>query len=209
MAALALCLYGLWAALAFGLRAMVQLRRTGDSGFRGFHGTPGSAEWWAGILFAVAVAAGVLAPVADLTGLLEPVGWLHRNGVQIAGAVLAGLGVLGTLAAQLAMGDSWRVGVDPGERTALVTDGPFRWVRNPIFTAMLATGFGLALMVPNVLALVGAAGLLVGLELQVRLVEEPYLVRVHGDTYRAYAARVGRFLPGIGREASQPTDAPR
>jgi protein-S-isoprenylcysteine O-methyltransferase Ste14 len=37
------------------------------------------------------------------------------------------------------------------------------------------------------------------LELQVRAVEEPYLIRSHGDAYRAYAARVGRFLPGIGR----------
>ena len=38
-----------------------------------------------------------------------------------------------------------------------------------------------------------------GLELQVRAVEEPYLLRTHGDAYRAYAARVGRFLPGVGR----------
>jgi protein-S-isoprenylcysteine O-methyltransferase Ste14 len=43
------------------------------------------------------------------------------------------------------------------------------------------------------LALVGA------LELQVRRVEEPHLLRVHAATYRDYAARTGRFLPGIGR----------
>jgi protein-S-isoprenylcysteine O-methyltransferase Ste14 len=30
-------------------------------------------------------------------------------------------------------------------------------------------------------------------------VEEPYLVRSHGDEYRRYASRVGRFLPGVGR----------
>jgi hypothetical protein len=33
----------------------------------------------------------------------------------------------------------------------------------------------------------------------VRCVEEPYLIRVHGDAYRSYARAVGRFLPGIGR----------
>ena len=32
-----------------------------------------------------------------------------------------------------------------------------------------------------------------------RFVEEPYLRRAHGEAYRAYAARVGRFLPRIGR----------
>jgi protein-S-isoprenylcysteine O-methyltransferase Ste14 len=42
-----------------------------------------------------------------------------------------------------------------------------------------------------------------GLELQVRLVEEPYLIRTHGDEYRAYAARVGRFVPGVGRLAAR------
>lgn len=204
MATFALVLYALWAALAFGLRAVVQIRRTGDSGFRGFHGVPGSAEWWAGVLFAVAVVIGVLGPVADLAGLLDPVAVLESAAVQGFGAVLAGLGVLGTLAAQLAMGDSWRVGVDPAERTTLVTAGPFELVRNPIFSAMLATAFGLALMVPNLLALAGAIGLLVGLELHVRLVEEPYLTSVHGDAYLRYIARVGRFLPGVGRGISEP-----
>jgi protein-S-isoprenylcysteine O-methyltransferase Ste14 len=33
----------------------------------------------------------------------------------------------------------------------------------------------------------------------VRQVEEPYLVRTHGEAYRSWAAGVGRFLPGIGR----------
>ena len=63
---------------------------------------------------------------------------------------------------------------------------------------MLATAFGLAAMVPNVLAAVGAAGLMFGLELHVRLVEELYLHRVHGNVYRRYAASAGRFVPGVG-----------
>ena len=36
-------------------------------------------------------------------------------------------------------------------------------------------------------------------QLQVRVVEEPYLLATHGKTYAAYAARVGRFVPGAGR----------
>jgi protein-S-isoprenylcysteine O-methyltransferase Ste14 len=43
------------------------------------------------------------------------------------------------------------------------------------------------------------AAFLTAMEIQVRFVEEPYLERVHGDAYRRYAARTGRFLPGIGR----------
>ena len=75
------------------------------------------------------------------------------------------------------MGESWRIGVDEQERTALVTSGPFAVVRNPIFAGMLPASLGLALLVPNVVALAGLAALLVALEIQVRLVEEPYLMR--------------------------------
>jgi protein-S-isoprenylcysteine O-methyltransferase Ste14 len=63
---------------------------------------------------------------------------------------------------------------------------------------MLVTAVGLVLVAPNVVALAGLVGLVIGLELQVRVVEEPYLRRLHGATHVAYASRVGRFLPGVG-----------
>ncbi|KAA5835280.1 isoprenylcysteine carboxylmethyltransferase family protein [Saccharopolyspora hirsuta] len=85
--------------------------------------------------------------------------------------------------------------------TSLVTTGSFGLVRNPIFTAMIAAVAGLSLMVPNWLQLLGFACLVAAVEIQVRLVEEPHLARIHGAAYAAYAARVGRFLPGIGRAA--------
>ena len=97
------------------------------------------------------------------------------------------------------MGDSWRIGVDPIERTALVTNGAFAVVRNPIFTAMLVTATGLTMTIPNVISIVGLAALIAALEVQVRLVEEPYLLTAQGDDYRTYAQRVGRFAPRIGR----------
>jgi protein-S-isoprenylcysteine O-methyltransferase Ste14 len=40
---------------------------------------------------------------------------------------------------------------------------------------------------------------LAGMQVQVRAVEEPYLSLAHGEAYARYAARVGRFLPGVGR----------
>ena len=83
--------------------------------------------------------------------------------------------------------------------TALITSGVFRLVRNPILTATIVTFAGLALMVPNVIALAGLAAVVVGTELQVRLEEEPYLRRVHGEAYRRYTSSAGRFLPWIGR----------
>lgn len=97
------------------------------------------------------------------------------------------------------MGTSWRVGVDPGERTALVTDGLFAHVRNPVFTAMATASLGLTLIVPNWVSLTALAALVIAIQLQVRVVEEPYLTAVHDPDYAGYTTRTGRFLPGIGR----------
>lgn len=195
----ALGCYALYLLLAFGVRTFVQLRRTGSSGFNGITGRPGSLEWSAGVLFGAALSIGVAAPVLDVAGVLDPVGALAGTAGHAAGLALFATGLAGTLLAQFAMGDAWRIGVDEAERTELVTDGPFALVRNPIFAAMLPTSVGLVLLVPNVVALVGLAALFAALEIQVRLIEEPYLLRAHGDAYRDYASRVGRFVPGMGR----------
>lgn len=199
MATLALILYVLYLALAFGLRTLIQLRRTGSTGFHGLGGRPGSAEWIAGVGFTVALLLGAAAPVLALLDVVEPIGALDTSAAHAAGLILALGGIGATFYAQVAMGTSWRIGVDQDERTALVTSGPFALVRNPIFAAMLPTALGLTLLVPSWVALAGLLGLLVALELQVRVVEEPYLLAVHGDAYADYAAGVGRFLPGVGR----------
>ncbi len=108
-------------------------------------------------------------------------------------------GVAGVVWSQRGLRDSWRIGVDAGERTELVVDGPYARARNPIFTSMATVAVGAALAVSSWVAVAGAALVVTGVELQVRRVEEPYLGAVHGAAYRAYRSRVGRFVPWIGR----------
>jgi protein-S-isoprenylcysteine O-methyltransferase Ste14 len=198
MAAAALVLYGVSLTLTFGVRIAVQLRRTGSTGVHGLPRDAGPLERFAGALFVASLAMGGAAPILALLGVLEPVPALERTAVQVIGIALGVSGIGLTFAAQLAMGDAWRIGVDPEERTELVTDGPFGLVRNPIYSAMIPTVLGLVLMVPNALALAAIVCLVTALELQVRLVEEPYLLDTHGDAYVRYATRVGRFVPGRG-----------
>ncbi len=198
MAGLALGLYCVSLILTFGVRIAVQMRRTGSTGIHGLPRDAGALERFAGVLFGASLAMGGAAPVLALLGVLEPVPALDRTTVQVAGLLLGAGGIGLTFGAQLAMGDAWRIGVNPEERTELVTDGPFGLVRNPIYSAMIPTVFGLVLMVPNALAIAAIACLVTALELQVRLVEEPYLLRTHGGAYAEYAASVGRFVPGLG-----------
>ena len=198
MPIVALVLFGVFAALGFGWRSWEQRRRTGSTGFRGVSGRLGSAEWFAGSGFVAAPAVAVLASILQLLDVVAPVAVLHAQWLQIGGIVVAIVGIFATVYAQLDMGDSWRIGVDPGETTTLVRTGVFGWVRNPIFIAMITFGFGIALVTPNLVALAGFLLLVATIELQVRIIEEPYLLTVHGDDYRSYLTNVGRFMPGVG-----------
>lgn len=210
-AVLALILILTYGAVAFGWRSWHQYRRTRDTGLRLAPGD--GALGRVGHLAVVAsFAASFTAPVAALvaghpaapggpTGLVDG----GTGAVTLVlGLVLGGIGAVGTVVAQLQMGESWRVGVDAQEETALVTHGLFARVRNPIFTAMVVGFAGLALLVPNAVAIAGVLLAVVGLQLQVRFVEEPYLCGVHGRHYQRWAARSGRFLPGLGRLSSCP-----
>jgi protein-S-isoprenylcysteine O-methyltransferase Ste14 len=189
--------------LAFGVRVAIQLRRTGKTGLIGLREGAGPLDWLSGILFIGGMAIGVGSVVLVLQGSLDPIDALDVGVVHAAGIVTATAGGLAVFAAQLGMGESWRIGVDDEERLDLVTGGWFSVIRNPIYTAMIVGWIGFALMVPTWLGIAAVPVTALALELQVRAVEEPYLVRTHGDAYRAYASRVGRFVPGIGRLASR------
>lgn len=94
--------------------------------------------------------------------------------------------------AQAQMGRSWRIGVDP-QKTELKAAGLFARSRNPIFLGMRAMLLGVFLIQPNALSL---AILLLGealIQLQVRF-EEAHLEATQGEAYRAYKARVPRWL---------------
>ncbi|MCB1283401.1 MAG: isoprenylcysteine carboxylmethyltransferase family protein [Microthrixaceae bacterium] len=197
MNTLALVLYAVFAIVAFGWRTWVQWRRTGDTGLR-LAAAPGTVQWWAKLGFVAALAAGIAAPIAGLAGL-DPLVWLDRDALRVAGIVIAVVGVLATAGAQVQMGPSWRIGVDPSERTGLVTSGIFAVVRNPIFTAMLIAAVGFTLMVGNVVALLGLGALMGALNVQVRAVEEPYLRSTHGQAFESYATQTGRFIPTFGQ----------
>jgi len=196
---LALTLYAVFVALTLGARTLAHWRRTGSTGVRGFGGAQSPLERVSGRLFAAAFVAAAVAPVGALVGVPSLAAWLDHAVIRQAGLTLYAVGLALTLWAQTVMGVSWRIGVDPAERTALVTGGPFVSVRNPVFTGMIAGLAGLGLLTPNGLGLSAAPLMWLAAELQVRWVEEPYLARTHGEAYAAYARRTGRFLPAVGQ----------
>jgi len=123
--------------------------------------------------------------------------WLQSPALTWLGLGLAACGVVLVAIAQRQMGASFRIGIDDAE-TALVQTGLFGQVRNPIFSALLILLAGLFMAVPCVWTLGIWLAAAVTVARQVRL-EERHLLAQHGEQYRLYAARVGRFVPGVGR----------
>lgn len=78
--------------------------------------------------------------------------------------------------------------------TALVTDGPYRYSRNPIYIALTMVYAGLALMLNAWWAFAALPVVLAIMERGVIRREEAYLEARFGETYRTYREKVSRWL---------------
>ena len=177
----------------------VQARRVGRHIGRSPNVRPRGAKetWlWLGWLVVVAVWLGqpVVASGDALPTAIRPISlFVNRPGLWL-GAVLVVTGYAGTLWCYGIMGDAWRIGINRVESNVLVTAGPFRLVRHPIYLCQIIILGGTALLLPTALSLMA---LLVHLGcVEIKAVdEEAYLLSVHGEIYRDYIARTGRLLP--------------
>jgi len=79
--------------------------------------------------------------------------------------------------------------------TAIVTSGPFRLSRNPLYLALTLLYLGVTVASDTWWGLIGLIPLLVVMHLGVVLREEHYLEGKFGDEYRKYKAEVARYLP--------------
>ena len=126
-------------------------------------------------------------------GSLWPVNAVVIGVAIVLGAVGVVLAVLGAMR----LGPALTASPIPRESAQLVTTGVYGYVRNPMYTGLMVGGLGLALLGASVWHIVAWLALVLVLAGKARW-EERMLVAAHPD-YAGYAARVGRFLPGVGR----------
>lgn len=135
----------------------------------------------------------LLAPLAELVGIARGV-CAFSMAARIFGAACAVLGVVAFAASVRTMGDSWRAGVSPEEKTEFVTGGVYRFSRNPAFLGFDLLYLGIALMFaswPLWLVTAFAAAML---HAQIVCVEEPFLAQTFGGAYRDYCRHVCRYF---------------
>lgn len=127
------------------------------------------------------------APVGFAGGVL--VGWIAVAIATVAFAI--------TWVCWIRMGKSWRMGIDPNEKTQLVYNGPYAYVRHPIYgLSQVLVLMSLAAW-PTPLMLIVAVIHMVLMQWEVRR-EDKYLVALHGPAYAEYMKKVGRFMPRFG-----------
>jgi protein-S-isoprenylcysteine O-methyltransferase Ste14 len=193
---------GLFFALALALPLVRHRLRTGEWGivvhreadpFQRFVGTGfgltllGLAVWGG--------AYALLGPEALCVG--QPAPWARAMGWSIYG-----LSLLLVMAAQATMGASWRIGIDD-RRTVLVARGVYRAARHPIYTGMMGLVLSLILLAPSPWTALAFPLVAFQIGVQARL-EEMHLEKLHGEAWKDYAARTGRFLPRF-RVAAPPS----
>jgi protein-S-isoprenylcysteine O-methyltransferase Ste14 len=173
----------IWIAMARGVKAAAQ-SETAASRFS--HVGP------------LLVAAYLLAARAPL-----PLPLLNERFVPLAiwppaiGAALTLAGVAFSVWARLTIAANWSSDVQLKRDHELIVEGPYRWVRHPIYTGILLMFVGTGLAVGTwraVLAVVLAAAAFwrkLGLE-------EAVMRRQFGETYARYAARVPALIPFVG-----------
>ena len=123
-------------------------------------------------------------------------------GARIVGAAIGTLGV-GLLSwVHVALGRAFSPTLIVRAGAPLVTAGPYARVRHPMYVAFLLIALGVALTTAN--ALIAAVGLgAVAFVMIVRTPrEERMMLDAHGDAWRAYTARSGRFVPRVGARSA-------
>lgn len=153
------------------------------------------------LLFPIAIAAHYLVPIrAIIPSQLRPLGWL---------AILAGL--LLNLAGTSHLRRN-HTPVDFAEAPRrLVTDGPFRFSRNPIYLGGIAALLGLAVLLGSLTSMAFPVLLFLPLHLIYIPSEERGLFEAWGIRYAAYQQRVGRWIsvPKLGSASPFNRAAPR
>jgi len=137
-----------------------------------------------------------LVPVIEVISII-----IGRSGLPIMGKIIGiYLGLIGDsvfLIAVITMRDSWRAGVAKEEKRDLVTEGIYRYSRNPAFLGFDLVYVGILLMFFQPVLLFSTLFAMVMFHLQI-LQEEAYLENTFSKEYTDYKSRVNRYV-GCGK----------
>ena len=120
----------------------------------------------------------------------------HTTLVYSVGLALAMFGAALAILSRVMLGRNWSATVQLKQEHELITSGPYRLVRHPIYTGLLLLFLGNAVMVGDWRGLLAVAIVLVSFWRKFRL-EEVWLAEHFGEPYRLYQARTKALIPAV------------
>jgi protein-S-isoprenylcysteine O-methyltransferase Ste14 len=120
----------------------------------------------------------------------------HTTLVYSLGLAVAGSGAMLAILSRLLLGRNWSATVQVKQEHELITGGPYRFVRHPIYTGLLLLFLGNAVMVGDWRGLLAVAIVFVSFWRKLQL-EEVWLTAHFGESYRLYRARTKALIPAV------------
>jgi protein-S-isoprenylcysteine O-methyltransferase Ste14 len=115
--------------------------------------------------------------------------------LRFVGAFMAILALLWFISIHRSLGSNHSVKLKIKESQKLITDGPYRWIRHPMYSAFFMLHIATFLLTANwFIGLTWMGGLAVIIFLRVKR-EEAMLLSAFGGEYRSYMEKTGRFFP--------------
>lgn len=123
--------------------------------------------------------------------------------LRIIGALLGVMALLWFLWIHRYLGSNLSVRLRIKDSQTLITDGPYRWMRHPMYTAFYLLHLATFLLTANwFIGVSWTVGLTIIIALRVRR-EEAMMISRFGEQYRLYMQQTGRFLPAIRWKQSE------
>jgi len=117
--------------------------------------------------------------------------------LRITGACLGIMALLWFIWIHRSLGSNLSVRLQIKDSQRLVTNGPYRWIRHPMYTAFYLLHLATFLLTANwFIGLSWTAGLTSIIALRIKR-EEAMMINYFGERYRLYMQQTGRFLPII------------
>ena len=173
-----------WAVLELGLRVRERVQGKGGT----------ARDRATRVLIAVTLATAIALAAVTASSAAGP---QIAGPYRAAGLIVMWLGLAIRVWAIAALGRGFRTTVEVDLGQAVVSTGPYRWVRHPSYSGLLLIVTGCGLAAGNWLALAICVGLPLPALLRRIDVEEAELTRVLGDPYRAYKTQTKRLIPGL------------
>lgn len=152
----------------------------------------GRTRWrrFAGVRVAIALVVLLLLRIRSLRGHATQDPWLAGVGLAL---FMAGLAL--AIWARVFLGRNWGAPMSEKDNPELVTTGPYRWIRNPIYSGLILAMIGTAVAV-NVYWLVVAAAL-GGYFVYSAFAEQRFIASRFPDTYPAYRSSTKMLVPFV------------